>query len=719
MKPPTYHANQSRHAAWIAAAVLVVAIGLSYANSFRVPLLLDDANMIAENPTIRQLRPIGPVLAPPPDVLSAGRPVLNLSLALNYAFGGLRLEGYHLVNLLIHLGSAALLFGLVRRTLNLPALRERFGADAIWLALIIAVLWAVHPLQTASVTYLSQRAESLMGFFYLATFYGFVRGATSERPLPWHALTVGACALGMATKEVMVTAPFLLLTYERAFLANSFRAIGRERGRVGLYAALAATWLLLAYLIISSGIEERGVGLRARNFTPWSYALVELQVVPSYLKLALWPHPLIFDYGPNGWAQSWGAVLPGAALIAVLIAGSLIGWWRRRGLGWLGVAFLGLLAPTSSFVPVQFQPMAENRMYLPLAAVVAAVVLTGHRLFRRHLLLVPALGAVALGGLTVLRNQELQDALNLWTQTVAQRPANSRALSNLGERIDKLPGRDEEALAIYEKAVRLDPTLAHAHYNLATLAARMPGREAKAAAHFEIALRLNPRSAVAHYNFADLLARLPSREAEAADHYEAALRLNPTDAAAHNNYGLLLSRLPGRENDAQRHFEAASRLDPRAPTAHFNLGNLLARLPGREADAVAQYELALRLDPNLTKAHNNLATLLARLPGRETDAAVHYEAAVRLNPRDEIAHSNYGALLARLPGRAADAIARYEAALRLNPEFLEARFNLAAVLATQPGRLAEAIAQLETILRARPDFRQAHDALQQLRAQAP
>ena len=113
---------------------------------------------------------------------------MNFSLAVNYAIGGLNVRGYHATNLAIHLAAALLLFGLLRRTFLLPAMRERLGAAATPLALAVALLWAVHPLQTESVTYVVQRAESLVGLFYLLTLYGLVRGATAARPLGWYAV---------------------------------------------------------------------------------------------------------------------------------------------------------------------------------------------------------------------------------------------------------------------------------------------------------------------------------------------------------------------------------------------------------------------------------------------------------------------------------------------------------------------------------------------------
>ena len=168
--------------------LLVMVAGLlAYHNSFTSPFIYDDELSILTNPTIRHLWPIWQVLSPPHrgGFTVEGRPIINLSLAINYALGGYDVWGYHALNLTIHVLAGLTLYGVVRRTLHRPRLRERFGATANGLALATAVLWTVHPLQTASVTYIIQRAESLMGLFYLLTLYGFIRGVESQRPRPW------------------------------------------------------------------------------------------------------------------------------------------------------------------------------------------------------------------------------------------------------------------------------------------------------------------------------------------------------------------------------------------------------------------------------------------------------------------------------------------------------------------------------------------------------
>jgi len=233
-----------------AAAGIVLATATVYAGTLAAPLIYDDRVWITGNPSIRRLGSVAAVLWPG-EAAVRGRPVLSLSLALSHALSGEAPWGYHLANLAIHVLAALALFGIVARTLAF--LPERFPAarDRILFAFAVALLWAVHPLQTESVTYASQRSESLMGLLYLLTLYAFIRGAQAPERGAWLLLSVAACALGMATKEVMATAPLIVLAYDRTFVAGSLR--GALRQRRGFYAGLASTWLVLALLSAGAG----------------------------------------------------------------------------------------------------------------------------------------------------------------------------------------------------------------------------------------------------------------------------------------------------------------------------------------------------------------------------------------------------------------------------------------------------------------------------------
>ena len=365
----------TRAAIWARAGVIVLVGILIYGNTLSAPFILDDEESITLNEQIRQLWPPSVVLFPDREVPTAGRPVANVSLAVNYAVGGLDVRGYHIVNIAIHIACALVLFGIVRRTLLLPALAPRFGAASANLAGAVALLWLVHPLQTEAIDYVTQRTELLMGLFYLLTFYATLRVRQGFR---WQVVAIVCCLLGMASKESMVTAPLMVVVFDRTFVFGSFASAWRARWR--FYVGLAATWVLLAALMWS-GPRSRSTGF-STGVTPWTYLLNQAQLIVHYLRLTVWPSGLVILYG-DPRPLSVGDVWPQALVIVALLAGVVaLLLWRPK-IGFLGVWFFITLAPTSSFVPIATEVGAERRMYLPLAAIVVLMVMGAALLWER------------------------------------------------------------------------------------------------------------------------------------------------------------------------------------------------------------------------------------------------------------------------------------------------------------------------------------------------
>jgi tetratricopeptide (TPR) repeat protein len=673
----------------LAGGFIVLAALIVFYNSFSGSFIAEDQSAIEGNPSIRHW---ASALSPPADSTTGGRPLLNLTFALNYAWGGLDVRGYHAFNLLIHALAGLTLFGIVRRTLTsrLAARRSQNSnlkserLEPVWLALAVAVLWTVHPLQTEAVTFISQRAESLMGLFYLLTLYCFVRGVEersqksevrgqraevggqkteargrepeirgnppiSVRPsvsglrnLPsaiWLLASVASCLLGAMSKEVIVTAPVMVLLYDRTFVAGSLREAWRLRWRY--YLGLACTWALLARLMINVNQQSVGFG---QGVTWWNYALTSCRSFGLYLRLAVWPHPLIFDYGSDKIVvRHLAAVVPETLVLAVLLAGTAIALWRRPVAGFVGAWFFLILLPTTSFVPVVLSPTAEHRMYLSLAAVVAVGVLGLHTLIGRRGLILCAAAAVGLGWLSARRNDDYRSEFTLYKDTVAKCPNNERAHTNLGRALMNMPGGLAKAVVEYQTALSLDPN----------------------------------------------------------------------DEAAHYDYGIALTGLPNQWEHEISEYETAIRLKPGHVDAHINLGVALKKT-GRIAEAIDQLEQALRIEPDNAKAHNDLGQCLALVPGRLQDAIREYQKALQLEPDYVQAHNNLGAAFARTPGRLAEAIPEYEAALKIEPNSVAVQFNLALAL-TKLGRESEALAYVGKVLKSDPDYGPARQLLKQLR----
>lgn len=602
-----------------AGAALAAAAAAAYGRTFAVPFLFDDEPSITRNATLRHL---ATALVPPADATVGGRPLLNLSLALNYAVSGTSVWSYHAANLAIHVLAGLTLFGIVRRTLV-----RRWGAHALPAAFCSALLWTLHPLLTESVTYVVQRAECLMGLLYLLTVYCVMRGAEADGPgrRIWYPLGIAACALGMATKEVMASAPLVVLLYDRTFLSGGFREALRRRAR--LYLGLAATWLVLAASVYSTGGRAATVGFGS-GVSAGQYALTQLPAVVHYLRLCFWPHPLIFDYGavlalPSSWT------VLSALVVAGLAAATLWCLVRRPAIGFLGASFFVILAPSSSFIPVVTETVAEHRMYLALAPVVVLAVVALHRWLPRAAWPVCLLLAAGLFWGTWERNGTYRSAEALWADTAARVPLNDRALYNLGCAQQALPGRLQDAASSYERAVRIRPGNSSAHCNLGNTL-RSLGRTPQAVAEYEEALRLSPGIPEAENGLGNALLSL-DRVPEAVGHFEKALLLNPGYTEAHNGLGCALAKVRGREDEAVAQFAEALRLQPDSLAAHFNLANTLNAM-GRTAEAIAQFKEALRLGPGDATIHFYYAGALLKIPGRTGEAMAELDEVIRLQP---------------------------------------------------------------------------------------
>ena len=476
----------------------------------------------------------------------------------------------------------------------------------------------------------------------------------------------------MGAKEVMVSAPLIVLLYDRTFVAGSFREAWRRRW--GLHVALAATCLLLVGLVAGTGWNRSGESGFNANSTPWAYWLTQFEAVTRYLWLSVWPHPLVFEYGTFRANLSAEVALYVLVVVGLAVA-VLVALWRRLVLGFLGAWFFVILAPTS-VMPGRVQMIVEHRMYLPLAAVMTLAAIGIHATFRRRSWVMFMALALGLGMLTARRNEDYRSELTIWRDTVAKRPNNERAHFNLGVVWSEMPGRLDDAIARYEEALRLKSDYADAHNNLGLAWSQLPGRLNDAIVQYEEALRLRPDYAETHNNLGNAWSQLPGRLNEATAQYEEALRLRPDSAAAHNNLGLAWSRMPGRLNDAIAQYQAVLRLQPDYAVAHNNLGLAWSQMPGRLNDAAAQFAEAVRLQPDYAAARNNLGLAWSQMPGHLPDAIAQFEAALRLQPDSVEAHYNLGNAWSQMPGRLNDAIAQYQAALRLKPDFAPGWHNL-------------------------------------------
>ncbi len=652
--------------------------------------VLDDHESVVTNTSIRDLASLDWLFPPATGGETvSGRPILNLSFALDYACAGLSPTFYHAINIALHAGSALLLLALIRQTLE-----RRRVEGATTFAGLAALLWAVHPLQTAAVSYIAQRAEVLAAFWMLLTLQLFVRGESSPHyAARWRTGAVVACLLGMGTKETMVAAPVIVFLYDRIFIRGSWRAAWQARR--SFYAALAATWLPLAALVWANHGRGGSAGLGSPVDT-WSYLQTQGWAICHYLRLLAFPVGLTFDHGMlvvTGW-------IPVLALLLLACLAATAWWLLRSGssAGFLLAAFFVLLAPTSSVVPISTQTVAEHRMYLPSAVAILALgtlAMQRHPRLRRLVPLLAGVVVIALAATTWARNELYRSPIALWADTVAKRPENARAHNNLGQALADA-GRTSEATAAYRKAIALNPDHAIAHFNLGVVA--LAGSDfAEAEQEFRRTIAIDPRSIGARINLGQTLSHT-GRLAEAEQQWREALALdgNAYDAATNLGAALVSS---GRGSEGEHYLRAALRLRPELAEAYYHLGRAREQA-GDRTGALSNYRSALKSRPDFAAAHLALGNCLT--DNGDLDAAERsVREAIRLTPQWAEAKYALGNVFAARH-RFGTAMDFYREAIAINPQHIPARTNLGNCLLAA-GRIAEAADVYRKILAEHPE----------------
>jgi tetratricopeptide (TPR) repeat protein len=642
--------------------VAIVFAGLiTYSNTLHNPFVLDDLGSVVRNPGITQLWSWDTVM-PMADMPTSGRPLVNLSLAINYAMGGLDVRGYHAVNIGLHVLCGLLLFALARRLVS------------VGMATAIALLWTVHPLNSEVVNYITQRTESMMAACLLLTLYASsVQGPARSR---WQIVAVLACAAGMACKETMVVAPLAVLLYDAVYMSGS--AAAAIRARPGFYACLLATWVPLAALVATGGQDITG-GFTFARPQVWPYFIYQGVMITEYLRLALWPSSLVAYYG---WtpAVTLAHVWPAFTFVTALFLATLVALWKRPRVGALGAWVFLTLGPMSSVLPIVAEVGAERRMYLPLMSIVALVVLGAAWVWERRGAAGSRAGAVpvaavtivaiALGATTVARNREFSSGLVL-AETILARWPTPNAHQLVGSELAAV-GRNDEAIAHLREAA---PAFPMARYYLGEVLLRM-GRAGEAIPALESFLPEAPPNNVRNTHL--LLAQAygaMNQPARAIDHLKAVVALAPGEAAVH---ALLADALSGGQAFAEAipHYQAFLRSNPRNTNALTGLGVALIAT-GKAGEAVVAFRGAVDVDPRNSRFRQNLARALLET-GAAADALAEAQQAVTLDARDPASFEVLGLALARV-GRVADARLSFQRALQLDPTYAPAAAALRAL----------------------------------------
>ena len=510
----------------VALLALVTVTLLAYIPALSAPFVMDDVPAIVDNASIRRLVPPNSAFSPPPDLAVSGRPVVNLTLGFNYAINDLlgvdqrrdpdgpsKTIGYRLMNVIFHLCTGALLFGILRRAMRESTIPDEWRAIADPLAGAVCAVWLLHPIQSEAINYVVQRTELLASLFYVATLYASLRAweahSASSRTR-WYVAGVLAAMLAMLSKETGITIAVIVIFYDRVFKFPDWRTVLRPgNSRSWFYLGLIAV-CVGTYALFAAGARGDTAGF-GTGMAWYGYLYTQCWAIAHYLRLMFWPAGQSVDYGTE-LIKGFGGV-PGLALLVVLGMVTLVSVARVRTLGWLafiGAWFFVLLSPSSSVVPIPTEVAAERRMYLPSVAVVAAVVVAAEWLRRRYFASISArrfvtsfFGIAAILAIaTGMRSYEYANPELLWRGVVRHVPGNPRGYTNLGSALlRESPPNVSAADSMFRRAMAIDTTC---HFGCAPLAKLLAARgdTAEAEQLFERTLHFDPGNAPVERRYA-------------------------------------------------------------------------------------------------------------------------------------------------------------------------------------------------------------------------
>jgi tetratricopeptide (TPR) repeat protein len=672
---------------------LIVILGLlAYSNTFNASFQYDDFHTIVDNSLVRDL---GSFLDPsgirehfisavgaddPTGTLYPhfrNRAIGYLSFALNYFAHGPDVRGYHAVNLAIHIMNALLVYALVSVTFRAPRLKgTALAGHAKHIALLSALFFVSHPLQTQSVTYIYQRFASMATMFYLASLLAYAQARLSETRKTRRALIVLcviSALLAMKTKEIAVTLPLAAVLYEVLFLDASVTRRLRS---------LAPLLLTLLVIPIEVLVEGKPVGellsdaddmARAHTDVPRAaYLFTQFRVIVTYLRLLFLPvnQSLEYDY------PVYGAFLAPQVLVSFLLLSALLclGVWmlfRSRssepalrlvsfGIFW----FFLTLSVESSVIPINGL-IYEHRAYLPSVGAFAALA-TGLSIIlvklkseraRSTAVLLMAIMLLTLGSAANARNRVWQTQVTLWSDIVQKSPRRAIAHTNLANAYMN-EGKFDKALRHLEHSVGLYPFFAEPYFSLG-ICCWAEGRYGKAIEHYLSAERLKR----VRSNTPGEAAGTAELIACAIECFQDSLGFDPGTAKMQRAAGVAYMS-QGHHEKAIGHFREALRLKPDFPEAFNSLGGVCLDL-GRTDDAIEHYLDAIRLEPDYSLARNNLGVAYLR-KGLVDNAMEEFMVSIELDPGFPEARINLGTAfeIKNLPHEAYSA---YKKALALDP----------------------------------------------------
>jgi len=543
--------------------IIILCFGIIvYSNSYYCPFHFDDFPSIVNNSYIRNIYHLHSIWHSLPR-----RFILYLSIAFNYHFNGKEVLGYHLFNLGVHLGAAILVWWLILLTFLTPAIKEeKIARHANIIALLVGLVFVVHPVQTEAVTYIVQRATSMATLFYLASLCFYVKSRLLvNKGGGWYIFSIIMAIMAMFTKETAITLPLMILLYEFSFLKNNHRFN---------WSAVFPFLLTMSFIPVTMLFTESGA-LRMHELrsepciSSLHYFLTQIRVMVTYIRLIFLPlhQNLDYDYPISK------SIFEAPTIISFLFLSTILYSAKRLFLKYRVISFsifwfFLTLLPESSFLPIK-DVIFEHRLYLPLVGYSVFLVSGLYYLLGKNTIGMMIVLAMIITGYSVLtyeRNKVWKDEYTLWNDVIRQSPNKARAYLNRGCAFYN-QGNFDKSVSDYNKAIQLKTDVNVVYYVQGCILDKQ-GNFTKAIADYNQAIKLDPKNVDAYYNRGNVYYK-QGNFAQAILDYNEAIVLNPNNEDEYNNRGLAYSK-QGNFIKAISDYNKAIELNPKDVDAYQN-----------------------------------------------------------------------------------------------------------------------------------------------------
>lgn len=664
--------------------VIVLMLLVAYSNTFNSPFIFDDVIIIGE---IRKFWPDDWIHY----LFYGNRFLFNLAILINYAISGDSVLSYHIFSFLMHMGATIVLYLLMLKILTLKPITGQVLKQKL-VALVIALIWGLHPIQTESVTYISQSAEVMMGLFSFLTLYFLSIGAETKNKKKnlWYGLSIVCCLAGAASKEAMVGTIAIIPFFDRAFLSNSIKDLVKSRK---FYYATLALLLVTPVIILGPNIISNAF-FSLKDIGPIEYFYTQCEVVIYYILLSFFPLRLCFDYSAP-YVVLFSNALPYFIPLCLLFISSIYLFFKKPVFGFWALFFFVTLAPRSSFAP-RPDAVVEHRMYLPILGIIVLTVLFCCWIY---LLVIQKLSEkanlvriifstftvtliISLMVLSFMRNRVYQNEFDLWYDTVQKRPKNPRAHNYLGIEYNK-KSDFQKAEKHFREAIKINPEYDLAHNNLGNMLAIRKDLD-NAIKHYELSLRYRVKRKGDEIRLRTYknLARVYFKKnnfLKAKENFLIVVRDKPNDFEA-NFYLGIISLISGKKQDALNFFKISSDNNSSNVNVDFKIAKILEQT-GMTSLAVNYYYRAQKIEPRNLEAKYKYGSLLIQMNKFEQAKKVLNDLLFK-HPKHALALNDVGVIFSKQK-QYKQAEPYFSKAINIKPDYAAAYFNLGICLGKQ------------------------------------